>query len=402
MNVIVDESYNVYARYTLYFFLAIYISSIFIFARPDNFIYSNLLNVVLWGWFILFELLYGNRTIYVNKILITYIIFILFGALTLFWSLDQERTIDIVKRMILTTINLVILYNILKKYDLISAIFMGMLIGTIANFLLGIGLVHVNFDVFFPQTTRFQGTSINPNITASFMLYSIFLSIVYIQTNKSKLALFLALTNIVLALYVILLTISRTSLVISVGVLLTFLIHNILDKNRRKYIILIAVAITIFLIFTDTTKIMQTINFALKRIGFIFDSLMGEGKEYSANERMELIQIAWEMFSQSPIFGQGVHTVEYVTKGWYSHNNYVELLATTGIIGFSIYYFIFILLAGSILRIHDTWLKIYLSLFIVSILMFDLGGVTYYDKLTLLIFMIIGYITEKYQFHNKV
>jgi O-antigen ligase len=402
MSSVVDTKYNIYAKYILHISMIAYIASVFIFARPDNVIYSNLFNVMLWGFFILFELLYGDRTIYVNRILITYIIFILFGSLTLFWSLDQERTIDIVKRMILITVNLVILYNILKKYDLISAIFIGMLIGTIANFLLGIGLVEVNFDLYFPETTRFQGTSINPNITASFMLYSMFLSIIYIQINKSSLSLFLSLTNIIFALYVILLTVSRTSLVIASGVLLIFILHNFFDKEKRKYIILITIAIVIFLLYSDTTKMMETINFALKRIGFIFDSLMGEGKEYSANERMELIEIGWEMFSQSPILGKGIHTVEYVTKGWYTHNNYVELLATTGIIGFVIYYSIFILLGEHILKIDDMWLKIYLSLFVISILMFDLGGVTYYDKLTLLIFILIGYIAERYQVQDKV
>ncbi len=395
MNDISIAPNNIYARYVLHLFLVLYISSVLIFARPDNVIYSNLLNVALWGFFILFELLYGDRTIYINRILVTYIVFILFGSLTLFWSLDQERTIDIVKRMILITINLIILYNILKKYDLISAIFWGMLLGTMVNFLLSVGVIEVNFDIYFPQTTRYQGTSINPNITASFMLYSMFLSITYMQTDKSKLTLFAALINIVLSLYVILLTVSRTSLVIASGVLFVFILHNFLDKNRRKYIILITIAIVIFFLFTDTTKVMATINFALKRIGFIFDSLMGEGKEYSANERMELIEIGWEMFSNSPILGQGVHTVEYVTKGWYTHNNYVELLATTGVIGFSIYYFICILLAVHISEVKEFWLKVYLTMFVISILMFDLGGVTYYDKLTLLIFILIGYIAEK-------
>lgn len=70
----------------------------------------------------------------------------------------------------------------------------------------------------------------------------------------------------------------------------------------------------------------------------------------SSFERLDMIQYGLRMWQQSPLWGHGneAFRVEY---GKYSHNNYVELLANYGLIGFSFYYIPFLILSASLVPI---------------------------------------------------
>ncbi len=61
--------------------------------------------------------------------------------------------------------------------------------------------------------------------------------------------------------------------------------------------------------------------------------------ESSASGRIELIESGLEVWEKNPLFGAGVGQMEVVSgTGEYAHNNYVEVLADYGIVGFFLYY----------------------------------------------------------------
>ncbi len=380
-----------YAVVTLYF------ASLIIFARPDNVLFSNIANAVMIGYFLFLELFYGDRTIYLNSVVAAYGIFLLYALLSLFWTIDLEISAEMTERMVKIAINLLFVYNILKKYKIVSAIFLGLFLGSLVNFLISLHLVPLYFVPYFPGTVRFMGTTINPNITSSFMFYSIFMSILWLQITTNRWFIVIGMFNIAISYYVILMTVSRAGMVVAFALVLLFLLASLLDERRRGYLFWGAVLVGVGALFmTDAqswSKLVKVVEFGLERLGYIVASLTGEGEEYSAEERLAFARVAWEMFGEHPLFGTGVDTVR-AYLGVYSHNNYTELLANGGIVGFVLFYMIYIFAFVKALYVKEHFIRLFLLTYVLILFVYDLGGVSYYEKLSLMMIVTAAYIAE--------
>jgi O-antigen ligase len=379
----------------LYILSILYIASITIFAKLDNVYMGNIIFLAMAGYLILHEFIYSSQTYYFNKELNIYFLFLIFSTLSIFWSISPDATIEITRRIFMVFVSLIIIYNIIKKYDFLSVLFYGMLIVVMINFLILHKIIPVTYETYFPSTERFIGTTENPNITAGRMFIAIFISVIYLYKQTNVYKILLGYLNVVIAYYMIVMTISRTSLVVSLGLVFLLALNTIMHPVKRKYFFLTLIfGGFIFVYFVDMTLFIKTVEFAIERIGFIFQSLLGHGVEHSADERLELALGAINTFKENPLFGTGMDTVSYY-MGLYAHNNYAELLADSGLIGTIIFYTIYISSIYKVFQIEDRWLKAYLLMFIFSLLTYDLGGVTYFDKLTLTAILAVAFIAEK-------
>lgn len=108
----------------------------------------------------------------------------------------------------------------------------------------------------------------------------------------------------------------------------------------------------------------------------------------STRTRMRLVKEAWIVFIKNPCFGIGLGAFRsaniYAT---YAHNNFLEILATTGLCGFIAFYWIylslFIGLVKQFAKKYNDLLILLISLLIVN-LVHDVGTISYY-RITLLI-----------------
>ena len=108
--------------------------------------------------------------------------------------------------------------------------------------------------------------------------------------------------------------------------------------------------------------------------------LEGNSKDYSTNERNAMIDAAVELFKQKPIAGWGVEGFADASGyGRYSHNNFVEMLANYGVIGFILYYvihaYILINLATKLFASRPHCVVIF-TIVLTSLVM-DYGNVSY-------------------------
>lgn len=79
--------------------------------------------------------------------------------------------------------------------------------------------------------------------------------------------------------------------------------------------------------------------------------LFGEHREESVLGRQNMILVGWELFKKHPFWGTGLSSFSVISGfGTYSHNNYIEVLVSLGIIGFLIYYIPFVTLIVRILQ----------------------------------------------------
>lgn len=101
---------------------------------------------------------------------------------------------------------------------------------------------------------------------------------------------------------------------------------------------------------------------------------------------------------ENPVFGVGLQNFSEVELGFfnqqsgtYAHSNYIELLATSGIIGFAIWYIAWIIAFLKMVRASGDR-KIIANLGITMLiinLIYDFGAVSYYHKVSWTTFALI-------------
>lgn len=149
-------------------------------------------------------------------------------------------------------------------------------------------------------------------------------------------------------------------------ILLAVLVIVILLTGSRKSVMMIAIFVTAFFLFWSREK--AGVNTVFRIIGLsaaaiaavmlvmnvpiLYDALgnrietlyryvvNGEQVDGSAVTRTKMLQIGMRMFlNMNPVFGSGLNNYKYLS-GYltYSHNNYMELLCSVGIVGTLLYY----------------------------------------------------------------
>ena len=123
------------------------------------------------------------------------------------------------------------------------------------------------------------------------------------------------------------------------------------------------------------------------RIESMFNHILSDGGDYSMSLRQLFIEHAKDMFFEKPLFGYGINNFivkigQRIGVSTYAHNNYYEILADLGIVGFSAFYGYYFYLAISLLKIwrKSTGSLVKLMLVWVAVIMVcEYGLVSYYQ-----------------------
>ncbi len=171
------------------------------------------------------------------------------------------------------------------------------------------------------------------------------------------------------------------------ALMLIFMGLAFLASTRKKlrihqYVLAIAlIAGTYYLIMNNSYLYpiigQRVVNFS-EEVGFS----EGVSKDESTAERIEMTHSGWQIFGENPLFGHGRGYFAATSGfGTYSHNNYIELLVSYGIVGLLLYYGMFIyVLAGLLFKLrHNDHAKFFLVL-IVMIMFSDMASVSFYNS----------------------
>ena len=192
-------------------------------------------------------------------------------------------------------------------------------------------------------TTNMGGITFIWRNTASYTGMSVgFLGVYLIGQSKKMLTKILVIASIGICIVMALITGSRKGIF---QIILYFGLYILLQKGLTKKIKAIAIAVILFVIGAYIIQKYEFLGYAyIERMLGIIDSSYDDG---SVEARDFLMQTGIDIFKQRPIFGAGSDAVRsylgYVGNKNvnYSHSNYIELLASFGIVGTFIYYFYF-------------------------------------------------------------
>lgn len=181
---------------------------------------------------------------------------------------------------------------------------------------------------------------------------------------------------------------SRKALIIVVFGLVSVIISKYSSKNILKNIfiwVILGILLFVFLQWASTLSIFEGV---MSRMDGLFNLLSGSGKvDHSTWLRQQYINAGINQFKLHPIDGIGISSsgailLESFGRDTYFHNNFVELLACGGLIGFFIYYNIYLYILNVIYRFNGVKEKYkFLCVIIIFILLFmDYASVSYYSK----------------------
>ena len=151
-------------------------------------------------------------------------------------------------------------------------------------------------------------------------------------------------------------------------------------KQIRKMLILCC-SVMILLWVINTLPIFSGIA---QRFSSLFSFLNGGEGTTSESARFTMIKDGLSVWSQYPFLGAGsAASISYF--GVYSHNNYVEILMNSGIIGFLIFYTPYVHVGNNLLKKATLYKKVdklsilLFSLFL-GLIICSVGMVYYYDR----------------------
>ena len=142
----------------------------------------------------------------------------------------------------------------------------------------------------------------------------------------------------------------------------------------------------------------QFINYILTKtyLGYRSQLIL---QESSSLKRLQFYKDGLDMIIHNFFFGVGLDNFRVLSTGTYSHSNYIEIASTTGIVGFFIFFSIFVIVWRRLRRIEKTYKEpqcLYtIGLFkaaIITILLQSFATVNYSSKLTwIFLAAVIGY-----------
>lgn len=133
----------------------------------------------------------------------------------------------------------------------------------------------------------------------------------------------------------VLLTFSRGAILGWLVTVIIFTITRVLHLNKLLYWVLGVGTIIISLGSQWSEELLQNLSLnqnSLERISW-FQNVSTSDSEDSADSRLEVAQLAWQMFTQHPIFGNGIASTLTWNMNISTHNIYLYYMADHGFLG---------------------------------------------------------------------
>jgi len=319
---------------TLFF----YIVSIFLLGTgySDMPLIISYILLMFFTFSVLLSMLMMEKRFRFNYFLVLYSLFIMVCTASYFYAVDHVYVYDILKRIIPLFIFCFVLYNYINEWkDVRYLLNCYLIIATVASI---IAILNYDFSVMSRYTILGS-----PNVVAVRLIMALFFAtfLYFIEENK------IVFLSFPIILCVILLTLSVKVIILTICSFSCLFFVYFLRRNsftgRRKgksfLIVFLVVAISL-IILLQTGFFEYTIKRASYKVQFYFI-------ERDLDLRTDLIKEGLLLFGQRPFLGYGINNFRYyygqkTGLRTYTHNNFLELLVGVGLLGFFIYYLIYI------------------------------------------------------------
>jgi hypothetical protein len=266
-----------------------------------------------------------------------------------------------------------VLANKILSYDLLAYSILASAILNVIAILLGID----TGDVIYNHSVegRVSGLLGNANALANNMMLAAF--IVWVRSNQyPRVVCWVAFLTAFYGVYV---SGSRKAVLLGMSLILLVGIQLTKKYSRFKQLSILSSISVLFLIgsFYFQNRLLK-LNDNILAISRIFEIFTG--RESSFSEREWMIERGISIWLESPLIGSGLGEFAKVSGlDAYSHNNFIELLVSGGIIAFIFYYLLYILIICFTIKYSPNDI-INTILFVITMLIIDSATVTFLSR----------------------
>jgi len=320
-------------------------------------------------------------------------IFAMYCILSSFWAPDSARALSMGISIFEILICMAVVYccfqNEASTESLLKAImWSGSVIGIYTILYYGPSY----FMTLLNGMSRIGNEFANANAIGMWAVMSVLVFLYFIIIKQIKWSSFLIIFPILL----VGVSQSRTAfveLILGCCLLLFFRYYD--NKSFFKGAIKVLIALVVGVLMLNLLSKLDVFSGLVERMERLFSYLSGEKvNEGSVYLRAAFNEAGWTQFKKTPFLGLGIDNSNILTslatgRSTYLHNNFIELLACGGIVGFMLYYSI---IGYLLIRLIPSALnKVKYSDICCTLLLVhtaaDIGTVSYYDKSTYFLFL---------------
>lgn len=333
-------------------------------------------------------------------------LFIIVCGVSVIFANDKNLSISMTLTMIKLFVSSYIVFGAYKNKNTIDDLLK--IIMYVGYTLVIVSLVYYGpstmLSIFRGANTRIDNTLINSNTLGMAAAMSIIINVYYVIYEGLNWYIIMSVPSV----FIIAASGSRKSLVLlALGALMISILKNLDNKSFIKKFFKIFITIILLLIIGIVVVKLNVFGEINGRMLGLIAGFTGKGEvDHSTWLRQGYIQLGLEAFQKSPIIGMGIDNARLMTRALYGydhylHNNYVELLADVGALGFGTYYLMYIYVLKNefkLIKIKDRELYVVVTITVILLIM-DYGMVSYYAKETYFYLTVI--FLKIYQLKNN-
>jgi len=367
-----------------------------------------------WGSIAFFMIAYffsGNAKILLDEKYALWIVsFVALCFISIFWAVRTGLVIESMKSMVVHVAVAFLLRGRIRNNEDIRKVINIVVISIVIN---SVYLLISNKGMYatqpgFDDKTVRLGTEgdWNANGIGSLTSTATLLSLYFLKEVNSKRQKVMYVAVIILTVLVTLMTGSRTAFIKVLLGIACFLFLTSRGKRLKMTLIILLILCVMYYLVMEIPFFYSIIGWRMEGLTNLFT---GEGQvDHSAQIRNEFIYDAIAQWKKEPIFGYGIdcyRVVNTVKANYYAHNNFVELLADLGVIGFAVYYGGYFYCFKKLLSMkNNDNLKWLFLTFLIIIMISDYGAVSYNNLLnhvSLMLMFAYIYIYKKQVLKQK-
>lgn len=350
---------------------------------------------------LLLAVIVKEKVIRFDKGLGLYTLMFLWGCLSVFYTVNINMTLQYLQMLFGNIVIWYIASRCIKRISDIKVLSYPLLAALLVQLYFGLTVkIQIATNPVNRGLERISGLSPNSNDEGHLLVFGIVTLLLLLIYLRNKIFKIVAIILIACFLIAIFRTGSRSSLIALILIVLSYVF---LLSKKKNYALLIATIIISFIVYHFLSPYILN------------NTVMGRRLELAAehgeqNIRVLLIKEGWQFFISHPIFGLGLGSfTSYSTGHYYSHNDYIEILASLGLPAFILYMSVFVdywRKAKKLFRRDKGYYKgvIVLSIaFLIGYLALGIWDPSFYYPATTLMFAFFYSLVDKiyYQFSMR-